>query len=146
MKKIWASGVVKRVADGSYKRSAACKNFLEAGAVLCAWEADPARKEKAGEQWLVLKPGQWNRHVRYGWRYDPCELDPSRSTAPRTDPVITDRSDEDYEHDYLADEEVCEMGARSQVAWQTWSSEARRVNACNILDIQVKFSLLCGWY
>lgn len=109
MKKIWASGVVKRVADGSYKRSAACKNFLEAGAVLWAWEADPARKEKAGEQWLVLKPGQWNRHVRYGWRYDPCELDPSRSTAPRTDPVITDRSDEDYEHDYLADEEVCEM-------------------------------------
>ena len=40
--------VVKRVADGSYKRSAACKNFLEAGAVLWAWDADPARKEKAG--------------------------------------------------------------------------------------------------
>jgi hypothetical protein len=55
--------VAKRVADGTYKRSGACRNFLEADAVHWAWEADPARKEKAGEQWLVLKPGEWNWHV-----------------------------------------------------------------------------------
>ena len=66
---------MKRVADGlTDKRSARAKTILPAGALLWAWEADPEYKEAAGEQWLVLLPEKWNKHVQYAWRFDPCEL------------------------------------------------------------------------
>ena len=83
--KIWASGVVKRVADGlTDTRSARAKKILPAGALLWAWDADPEYDEQAGEQWLVLLPEKWNRHVQYSWRFDPCELAPQgTSTAVR---------------------------------------------------------------
>ena len=48
-----------------------------------AWEADPEYKETAGEQWLVLLPEKWNKHVQYAWRFDPCELVPQGSAVPR---------------------------------------------------------------
>ena len=83
--KIWASGRVVRVADGvTHYRSAGCKKPLDAGAVLWAWEADPDYDEPAGEEWLFLKPDRWNKHVQYGWRYDPCEL--AAQAAARTPP------------------------------------------------------------
>ena len=73
--KIWATGTVKRVADGlSDKRSARAKHFLPAGALLWAWEADADFDEAAGEQWLVLLPTKFNKHVHYGWRFDAAEL------------------------------------------------------------------------
>ena len=74
-KKIWASGVVKRVADGlTHKRSERCKTILPAGALLWAWDADAEYEEIAGEQWVVLHPAKYNKHVQYAWRFDPCEL------------------------------------------------------------------------
>ena len=64
--KIWASSKVKRVADGlTDKRSERAKKILPAGALLWAWEADRDYNEAAGEQWLVLLPEKWNRHVQY---------------------------------------------------------------------------------
>ena len=44
------------------------------GALLWAWDADPEFDERAGEQWLILLPKKWNKHVHYGWRYDPRDL------------------------------------------------------------------------
>ena len=35
-------------------------------------EAVPAPAGRAAR--LILKPDKWNKHVQYGWRYDPCEL------------------------------------------------------------------------
>ena len=73
--KIWASGIVKHVADGlTDKRSAKAKKVLPAGALLWAWEADPEYNEPAGERWMFLLPKRWNKHVQYAWRFDPCEL------------------------------------------------------------------------
>lgn len=72
---IWASGRVTCVADGKkMKRSKRAKKVLPAGAVLWAWDADPEFGEAAGEQWLILLPKKWNKHVHYGWRYDPRDL------------------------------------------------------------------------
>ena len=72
---IWASGRVVRVADGlTNKRTKAAKTVLPAGALLWAWDADPEFDEKAGEQWLILLPKKWNKHVHYGWRFDPREF------------------------------------------------------------------------
>ena len=69
--KIWASGTVKRVADGLQDtRSARAKKILPAGALLWGWEADPEYDEVAGEQWLILLPQKWNKHVQYAWRFD----------------------------------------------------------------------------
>ena len=99
--KIWASGQVKRVADGlTHKRSERCKNILPAGALLWAWEADAEFDEKAGEQWMVLHPNKFNRHVQYAWRMDPCELGApgqpkARPRAPQVEDAQTD--DEFYE-------------------------------------------------
>ena len=93
MVKIWASGTVRRVADGlTDKASSRAKKILPAGALLWAWDADPEYDELAGEKWLVLQPQKWNKHVQYAWRYDPCELLPQGSPrppprAPRVDPV-----------------------------------------------------------
>ena len=82
--KIWASGMVKRVADGlTDTRSARAKKLLPAGALLWAWEADADFEEKAGEQWLILLPGKWNRQVHYGWRYDPREREAARAQRER---------------------------------------------------------------
>jgi hypothetical protein len=103
-RKIWATGVVMRVADGlTDKRSARCKNFLPAGAVLWAWEADPEYDEVAGEEWLFLVPSKWNAHVQYAWRYDPCELVPQGACrppprAPRVDEVDPCVTDDEYDH------------------------------------------------
>ena len=81
--KIWASGKVKRVADGlTDKASARAKKILPAGAVLWGWDADPEYDEPAGEKWLVLLPSKWNKQVQYAWRYDPCELAPQGSPRP----------------------------------------------------------------
>ena len=97
--KIWASGKVKRIADGLQdKASTRAKKILPAGAILWAWDADPAYNEPAGEQWLVLRPAKWNRHVQYAWRFDPCELGMQRqqqrtARRPRVQP---DCSDEEY--------------------------------------------------
>jgi DICT domain-containing protein len=79
---IWASGRVVRVADGlAAKRSKKAKQVLPAGAVLWAWDADPEFDEVAGEQRLILLPKQWNKHVHYGWRFDPSELGGQRERA-----------------------------------------------------------------
>ena len=104
-KKIWASGVVRRVADGlTDKRSKRARSVLPAGALLWAWEADTDRDEPAGEEWLILLPCKWNRHVQYGWRYDACEIapggglvPPGSATAARSEPVIDEcPSEEEY--------------------------------------------------
>ena len=75
---IWATGTVKRIADGlADKRSARAQQILPGGAVLWAWDADPEFEEAAGEQWLVLLPKKWNPKTHkqaYSWRYDPREL------------------------------------------------------------------------
>ena len=105
--KIWASGTVRRVADGlTDKRSERAKKILPAGALLWAWEADPEFDESAGEQWLVLLPEKWNRQVQYAWRFDPCELAPAG--VPRSSPrrPHVERSDE--EDDFLDWEEHVE--------------------------------------
>jgi hypothetical protein len=66
---------VRRVADGLRdKRSARAQKLLPAGALLWAWDADPEYGEEAGEEWLVLLPKKWNKHLQYGWRFDACEL------------------------------------------------------------------------
>ena len=101
---IWASGVVKRVADGlTDKKSARAKKVLPAGTVLWGWDADPEYDEPAGAEWLFLKPGDWNRHVQYAWRYDPCELAPQGAAkpppqAPRVDEVDPCVTDDEYDH------------------------------------------------
>ena len=65
----------KQIADGVVtKKSPLCKKIFPAGAILWAWDADPEYEEAAGEQWLVLHPDKWNKHVQYAWRFDPCEL------------------------------------------------------------------------
>ena len=103
--KIWASGKVKRVADGlTDKRSERAKKILPAGALLWAWEADGEFEESAGEQWLVLLPEKWNRHLQYSWRFDPCELERpagaqaqgSARPAPRKPCVDREEEEEDY--------------------------------------------------
>jgi hypothetical protein len=79
---IWASGRVTRIADGlQSKRSARAKKVLPAGALLWEWDADPEFDEKAGEQWLILLPKKWNKHVHYGWRFDPREFGGEREVA-----------------------------------------------------------------
>ena len=81
--KIWASGTVKRVADGlTNTRSARARKILPAGALLWAWDPDPDRDEAAGEQWLILLPEKWNKQVQYAWRFDPCELVPRGAPRP----------------------------------------------------------------
>ena len=81
--KIWASGTVRRVADGfTDKTSAKAKKILPAGALLWAWDADADYSEAAGEKWLVLLPGKWNKQVQYAWRFDPCELRPPGTPCP----------------------------------------------------------------
>ena len=81
--KIWASGRVKRVADGlTDTKSARSKKILPAGAVLWAWDADADYDEEAGEEWLFLLPEKWNKHVQYAWRYDACELAPQGGARP----------------------------------------------------------------
>ena len=88
--KIWASGNVKRVADGlTDKVSTRAKKILPAGALLWAWEADADYNEPAGEKWLILAPGKWNRHVQYAWRYDPCKFaSPAAARPPPRAPVL----------------------------------------------------------
>ena len=72
---IWSPGRVERVADGlTDTRSARAKKILPAGALLWRWEADKDFDEQAGEAWLILLPNKFNRHVHYGWRYDPSQL------------------------------------------------------------------------
>ena len=80
---IWSSGRVARIADGlTDKRSPRARTVLPAGMVLWAWDADPEFDEQAGEEWLVLLPKNWNRHVQYAWRFDPCELAPQQAASP----------------------------------------------------------------
>ena len=96
--KIWASGRITRVADGLADRRSARSKVLPAGAVLWAFDADPDREEEAGEEWLFVLPNKWNKHVQYGWRYDPCELVPKGAARPKprepvldsVDPWVTD--------------------------------------------------------
>ena len=101
--KIWASGRVVRVADGlTHYESSRCKKPLPAGAVLWAWDADPAYDEQAGEEWLFLAPEKWNKHVQYAWRYDPCQLAAEYAArapphAPRLDPVDPWVTDDEYD-------------------------------------------------
>ena len=76
-----------------------------AGALLWAWEADAEFDEKAGEQWMVLHPGKFNKHVQYAWRFDPCEVAAGKlkthgTHAPKPrKPVVEDcvTDDEFYE-------------------------------------------------
>ena len=51
--------------------------------MLWRWEADAEFDEKAGEQWMVLHPLKYNKHVQYAWRFDPCEIVPEGSRKPR---------------------------------------------------------------
>ena len=72
---IWAPMRVKRIADGlTDKRTKLARTLLPAGAVLVAWEADPAYDEAAGEMWLTLLPKKWKKQQHYSWRYAPSEL------------------------------------------------------------------------
>ena len=76
--------------------------MLPAGAVLWAWEADPEYDEPAGEEWLILLPQNWNKHVQYAWRFDPCELAPQGAAkpppqAPRVDTVDPCVTDDEYD-------------------------------------------------
>ena len=101
--KIWASGRVKKIADGlTDTKSARARKVLPAGAVLWAWEADPEYDEPAGEEWLFLRPEKWNAHNIYGWRFDECELAPQGAarpppSAPRHDPVDPYETDAEYD-------------------------------------------------
>ena len=102
--KIWASGTVKRVADGlTDKRSARAKaiHCRAAGALLWAWDADPEYEEPAGEKWLILLPEKWNKQVQYAWRFDPCELGVQGRTQPppRAPRVERDGEEEEYMRD-----------------------------------------------
>ena len=107
--KIWASGQVKRVADGlTDKRSARAKKILPAGALLWAWEADPEYKEASGEQWLVLLPEKWNKHVQYAWRFDPCELVSQGSAVPPPRAPCIDSEPEEEEFLAWDDHIECE--------------------------------------
>ena len=56
--------------------------------MLWAWEADPQYNEKAGEQWLILLPEKWNKHIAYAWRFDPCELGAGGCRRPKPRPPI----------------------------------------------------------
>ena len=88
-------GRVARVADGlTDKRSSRAQKVLPAGAVLWAWDADPAFDEPAGEQWLMLLPKKWNRQQHYGWRYDPREFGAARAAPERPQCVRRDAMDE----------------------------------------------------
>ena len=81
---IWASGCIKRVADGlTDRRSKKAQTVLPAGMVLWAWEADPEFEEPAGEKWLALLPKKWNKQQLYSWRYDPREF--SATATPQRD-------------------------------------------------------------
>ena len=96
--KIWASGTVKRVADGlTDKRSARARKILPAGALLWGWDADPEYDERAGEKWLVLLPEKWNAQVAYSWRFDPCELKNTngRRKPPPRRPIVEDAVTDD---------------------------------------------------
>lgn len=81
---------MKRVADGlTHKRTERCKTILPAGALLWAWDADAEFGEEAGEQWMVLHPDKYNRHVQYAWRFDPCELvAPGQRKPPPREPLV----------------------------------------------------------
>ena len=96
--KVWASGTVKRVADGlTDKRSPRAREILPAGALLWAWEADVDRDKLAGEKWLILLPKKWNRHVKFAWRFDPCEMVPQgQPKPPPRKPVVDPMSEEEY--------------------------------------------------
>ena len=95
--KMWASGTVKRVADGlTDKRSKRAKKILPAGALLWGWDADPEYEEEAGETWLILLPKKWNKQVQYAWRFDPCELAPTGQPRP---PPCRPRVEPDCEDD-----------------------------------------------
>ena len=84
---IWSAGKVKRVADGmTDKRTKRCTTLLKAGAVLWAWEADPAFDEPAGEQWLVLIEKKFNKQVHYGWRLLSKVGDSAESLLPSAAP------------------------------------------------------------
>ena len=97
--KIWASGTVRRVADGlTDKRSARAKKILPAGALLWAWDDDAEFGEKAGETWLILQPKNWNAQRKYSWRYDPCELvAPGRRKPKPRRPVVEAETDDESE-------------------------------------------------
>jgi len=43
--------------------------------------------EKAGEQWMILLPKKFNKHVHYGWRLDPSEL--ATAQEPEAPPEAT---------------------------------------------------------
>ena len=88
--KIWASGTVKRVADGLTDKAIRGKKILPAGALLWAWDADPEYDEAAGEKWLILLPQKWNKHVQYAWRFDPCELAPEGQPKPAPRRLVID--------------------------------------------------------
>ena len=52
--------------------------------------------------YYTTKPGKWNAHVQYAWRYDPCELTPQGAArppprAPRLDPVDPWVTDDEYD-------------------------------------------------
>lgn len=81
---IWATGRVKRVADGLLdKKSKRAQKVLPAGTVLWAWDADPEFGEKAGEEWLFLLPKKYNKQVLYSWRLDPRDLGGERFEGER---------------------------------------------------------------
>ena len=52
------------------------------------WEADKDFDEQAGEAWLILLPNKFNRHVHYGWRYDPAQL--AKERAARSTNLVRD--------------------------------------------------------
>lgn len=96
--KIWAPGVIKRVADGLTDKAPRGKKILPAGALLWAWEADAEYDEAAGEKWLILLPKKWNKHVQYAWRFAPCEQGSQGAPKPAARAPVIDEcaTDEEY--------------------------------------------------
>ena len=80
------------------KRSARAQKILPAGALLWGWDADPDYDEAAGEQWLILLPEKWNRHVQYAWRFDlsPPAVSSAAHAASRRVRVDACVTDEEY--------------------------------------------------
>ena len=79
---IWCEGEVVQIANGTTdKESARCKNKLAKNAVRIRWPKDDARKEPESFVWSILKPEDWNREVRLGWRYTAAQLEKERAAA-----------------------------------------------------------------
>ena len=72
---IWCTGEIEQVANGTTdKRSPACRNLLDAGAVRIKWPEDKERKERESYTWIIFQNALWNQDKHLGWRFSAAEL------------------------------------------------------------------------